>query len=69
MLDPRHEILTGDRAGRRSDGTAKIEAVPGAIDGTDATAVFLMTGLSVEELNDLGGLAAARMNRQPKEEP
>ena len=36
--------------------TAAIEAALGNLDGTDAAAVSLMTGLSGGELDDLGGL-------------
>jgi hypothetical protein len=33
------------------------------LDGTDATAVLLMTGFSAEELDDLGGLPEEGSNR------
>lgn len=36
--------------------TAAIEAALGNLDGTDAAAVSLITGLSGGELDDLGGL-------------
>ena len=36
--------------------TAAIETALGSLDGTDEAAVSLMTGLSSEELDDLGGM-------------
>ncbi len=35
---------------------AAIEAALGSLDGTDSAAVSLMTGLSGDELDDLGGM-------------
>lgn len=37
---------------------AEIRRVLGQLDGTASTAVSLMTGVSVDELDDLGGLPA-----------
>lgn len=36
--------------------SATIKAALGQLDGTDAAAVSLMTGLDTDELDDLGGL-------------
>jgi hypothetical protein len=46
--------LRGSRASEAQ--TAAIKAGLGNLDGTDAAAVPLMTGLDAEELDDLGGL-------------
>ena len=47
-------VSTSTRTATRS--TPGIKAALGQLNGTDAAAVSLMTGLSAEELDDLGGL-------------
>ncbi len=41
----------------RDEINAGIRATLGQLNGTDAAAVSMMTGLSAEEIEDLGGLA------------
>jgi hypothetical protein len=40
----------------RDEINAGIKAALGQLNGSDAAAVYLMTGLNVDELDDLGGL-------------
>jgi hypothetical protein len=42
----------------RDEINAGVKAALGRLNGTDAPAFSLMTGLSVEEIDDLGGLPA-----------
>ena len=40
----------------RDEINAGVKAALGKLNGTDAAAIAMMTGLSAEELDDLGGL-------------
>ncbi len=50
------EVSPQDIDAHRDEINAGIQAALGQLNGTDAAAASLMTGLSGEELDDLGGL-------------